>query len=262
MWVLLGIIGTILLVSIKQVDQFERGVKFQLGKFKKMVEPGWRIVLPVFQSMRKIDIRTKVIDVPEQDVISKDNISLRVSAVLYFKVSNAEKAALNVEDYRYAVSQLALTTMKTAVGEYKLDELLAEREAISNKIQAVVDKESTDWGLKVENVELKEIVLPEDMKRMIAKVAEAQREKQAIITKSEGEVKASENLAKAAREMAETPGALHLRTLSALCDISSDGGSTIIATLPMEFLEAMKGKASTFSDETITKLISTLNKRD
>ena len=230
------------LTSIRQIEQYEKGIKFQFGKFKKIENPGWRIVWPVIQSMRKVDMRTKVIDVPEQDVISKDNISIRVSAVLYFKITDAKQAVLAVEDYRYATSQLALTTMKTAVGQVTLDELLSQREEISEKIRLVVDSESDPWGIKVENVELKEIILPEDMKRMIAKEAEAQREKKAVITKAEGEAIAADNLAKAAAVMANTPGALHLRTLSALCDISSDGGSTIIATLPIEILEAMKGR--------------------
>jgi len=243
MWYVIGIIGFIILISIRQVNQYERGVKFQLGKFHKMVEPGWRLILPIFQSMRKIDIRTKVIDVPEQDVISKDNISLRVSAVLYFRVCDSKKAALDVEDYRYATSQLALTTMKTAVGEVTLDELLSQREEISAKICQIVDEASDPWGVKVENVELKEIILPEDMKRVIAKVAEAEREKNAVITKASGEVIAAENLSKACDIMANSPGALHLRTLATLNDLASDQSNTIIFAVPIEALKALEGLA-------------------
>ena len=240
---ILGIILVIILCSIRQVNQFERGIKFQFGKYTKTVNPGWRIILPVIQSMRKIDIRTKVIDVPEQDVISKDNISLRVSAVVYFKVCDSRKAALDVEDYRYATSQLALTTMKTAVGEVTLDELLSQRDEISSKICKIVDTQSDPWGVKVENVELKEIILPEDMKRVIAKEAEAEREKKAVITKAFGEVEASQNLAKAASIMAATPGALHLRTLATLSDVSSDQSNTIIFALPVEVLESFRAKS-------------------
>ena len=244
------IIIVIVLVSIRQVNQFERGIKFQFGKFSKIVEPGWRLIIPLIQSMRKIDIRTKVIDVPEQDVISKDNISLRVSAVLYFKVVDVKKAALDVEDYRKATSQLALTTMKTAVGEVSLDELLSKRNEVSEKIRAVVDSESDPWGIKVENVELKEIILPDDMKRVIAREAEAEREKKAVITKSQGEVIAAENLATAAKTMAKTPGAMHLRTLSTLAEASSNQGNTTIFTLPVELIEFMgRGISTSSTDE-------------
>jgi regulator of protease activity HflC (stomatin/prohibitin superfamily) len=177
--------------------------------------------------------------VPEQDIISKDNISLRVSAVLYFKIIDPRKAACNVENYMKATSQLALTTMKTAAGQVTLDELLCQRDQISRQICQIVDTESEPWGIKVENVELKEIILPEDMKRVIAREAEAEREKKAIIAKSKGEVEAAENLSNAARTLATTPGAMHLRTLSTLSDFSADKGNTIVVALPVEILEAM-----------------------
>ena len=246
----------LVLCSIRQVDQYERGIKFQFGKFKTVVDPGWRIVWPVIQSMRKIDMRTKVIDVPEQDVITKDNVSLRVSAVLYFRVCDAAKAVLDVEDYRYATSQLALTTMKTAVGEVTLDELLSQRDTISTKICKIVDEASDPWGVKVENVELKEIILPEDMKRVIAKEAEAEREKKAVITKAAGEVVASENLSKAAAIMAKTPGAMHLRTLATLSDISPDPGNTIIFAVPVEVLDAFKKDPTEETFKLIDKYIN------
>ena len=239
-YVIFILVGIIILTSIRQVNQYERGVKFQFGKYSKIVEPGWCLVLPVIQSMRKIDIRTKVIDVPEQDAITKDNISIKINAVLYFKLFDASLAVLAVEDFRYATSQLALTTMRNAVGEVTLDELLSERDKISDKICQVVDKLSDPWGVRVENVELKEIALPEEMKRVIAKEAEAEREKRAVITKAAGEVEASENLAKAASIMAATPGALHLRTLSTINDISSDQSNTIIFAIPIEVLESFK----------------------
>ena len=239
------IVVIILLRSIRQVNEYERGVKFRFGKFAKILNPGWNLILPVIESMKKVDIRTKAVDVPEQDAITKDNVSIRINAVLYYKIFDASKAIIAVEDYRYAVAQLAQTTMRNAVGAVSLDELLAERDKISEEICKIVDEATDPWGIKVENVELKDVALPEEMKRVIAKVAEAEREKAAVITKSVGEVEASENLAKAAEIMSSTPGALHLRTLSTINDISSDQSNTIIFALPIEVLDALKGKAET-----------------
>ena len=237
------IVVIILLRSIRQVNEYERGVKFRFGKFAKILNPGWNLILPVIESMKKVDIRTKAVDVPEHDAITKDNVSIRINAVLYYKIFDASKAIIAVEDYRYAVAQLAQTTMRNAVGAVSLDELLAERNKISEEICKIVDEATDPWGIKVENVELKDVALPEEMKRVIAKVAEAEREKAAVITKSAGEVEASENLAKAAEIMSSTPGALHLRTLSTINDISSDQSNTIIFALPIEVLDALKGKA-------------------
>lgn len=237
------IVVIILLRSIRQVNEYERGVKFRFGKFTKILNPGWNLILPVIESMKKVDIRTKAVDVPEQDAITKDNVSIRINAVLYYKIFDASKAIIAVEDYKYAVAQLAQTTMRNAVGAVSLDELLAERDKISEEICKIVDEATDPWGIKVENVELKDVALPEEMKRVIAKVAEAEREKAAVITKSAGEVEASENLAKAAEIMSSTPGALHLRTLSTINDISSDQSNTIIFALPIEVLDALKGKA-------------------
>ena len=237
------IVVIILLRSIRQVNEYERGVKFRFGKFAKILNPGWNLILPVIESMKKVDIRTKAVDVPEQDAITKDNVSIRINAVLYYKIFDASKAIIAVEDYRYAVAQLAQTTMRNAVGAVSLDELLAERDKISEEICKIVDEATDPWGIKVENVELKDVALPEEMKRVIAKVAEAEREKAAVITKSAGEVEASENLAKAAEIMSSTPGALHLRTLSTINDISSDQSNTIIFALPIEVLDALTGKA-------------------
>lgn len=230
----------LLLVSIRQVNQYEKGVKFMFGKYYFTAEPGWRIVLPIIQSMEKIDMRVKVIDVPDQDAITKDNISLNVNAVLYYKVINSEDAILVVEDYEYAVAQLAQTTMRDVVGEIELDELLANRDSIANKILQIVDKASDPWGIKIVSVELKHIELPENMKRTIAKQAEAEREKRAVIIKAEGEVMASENMKKAADMLAQSPGALHLRTLQSLNDVSSDQSNTIIFAVPLEVLRAFE----------------------
>ena len=237
---IIGFIIFIVLISIRQVNQYERGIKFRLGKFVKIMNPGLNIVLPIIESYRKVDIRTKVIDVPEQEAITKDNVSIKINAVLYFHVFDASKAILEVEDFIYAAEQLAQTTMRNAVGATSLDELLSEREKISANICQVIDKATDPWGLKVENVELKDISLPEEMKRVIAKVAEAEREKDAVITKAKGEVEASNNLAEAARTMSAAPGALHLRTLATLNDLSSDQSNTVIFAIPIEVLRAME----------------------
>lgn len=228
--------------SLKQINQYERGVKFTLGKFSKVMEPGINFVCPIFQSYRKVDIRTKVVDVPNQEAITKDNVSIGINAVVYYKVFDASKAILEVENFYFAVSQLAQTTMRNTVGTVTLDELLTEREKISTTIQKIVDEASDPWGIKVENVELKDVTLPEEMKRVLAKAAEAEREKQAVITKSRGEIEAANNLAEAAKTMGSAPGALHLRTLATINDISSDQSNTIVFALPLEVLRAMEGK--------------------
>lgn len=234
-------IAIILLCSIRQIDQYERGIKFCLGKYKKILEPGWRIVLPIFESYKKVDIRTKAVDVPKQETITKDNVSIEINAVIYYKVFDASKAILEVENFYYAVSQLAQTTMRNIVGSVSLDELLCEREKVSTEICKVIDAATDEWGIKVSNVELKDIALPEEMKRVLAKAAEAEREKAAVITKAAGEVEAANNLAKAASIISEVPGALHLRTLSTINDISSDQSNTIIFALPVEVLKALEG---------------------
>ena len=216
------------------------------------MNPGLNIVLPIIDSCKIVDIRTKVIDVPEQEAITKDNVSIKINAVLYFHVFDASKAILEVENYIYAASQLAQTTMCNAVGAISLDELLSEREKISSNICQIIDKATDPWGLKVENVELKDISLPEEMKRVIAKVAEAEREKMAVITKAKGEVEASNNLAKAAETMSQAPGALHLRTLATLNDLSSDQSNTVIFAIPIEVLRAIENVGADKIDKKIT----------
>lgn len=229
----------ILVTVLRQVNQYEKGVFFTIGKFTGIKEPGWRLVIPIFQSMRKVDTRVKAVDVPEQRAITKDNISVGVNAVIYYRVSDVAKAILEVEDYIYAMSQLAQTTMRNAVGEVELDELLSQRDKISERISGVVDKASDPWGIKVSTVELKDISLPGDMERTIAKQAEAEREKRAVIIRAEGEVIAAENMAKAARTLASAEGALHLRTLQSINDISSDQSNTIVFAVPLEVLRAL-----------------------
>jgi len=238
--ILLFVVLPLILSSIRQIDEYERGILFQYGKFKRVLEPGWNLVLPIIQSFKKVDIRTKVTDVPEQDAITKDNVSIRINAVIYYKIFDASKAIIAVENYHYAVSQLAQTTMRNAVGSVSLDELLSERDKISAEICKVIDTATDPWGIKVENVELKDIKLPQEMERVIAKNAEAEREKKAIITKSIGEVEAAKNLRDAASLLSETPGALHLRTLSTLNDISSDQSNTVVFAIPLEILRAFE----------------------
>jgi regulator of protease activity HflC (stomatin/prohibitin superfamily) len=230
-----------LLVGVRQINQYERGVKFMFGKFTKIMEPGWRIIVPIFQSYKRVDIRVKAVDVPDQKAITRDNVSVTVNAVIYYKVSSAEKAIIEVEDFKYAISQYAQTTMRNIVGEVTLDELLGSREKIAERIRQIVDAETDAWGLKVNNVELKDISLPGDMERTIAKQAEAEREKRAVIISSEGEVASAENMAKAAGILSAVPGAMHLRTLQSINDISSDASNTIVFAVPVEVLKALSG---------------------
>ena len=220
------------------------------------MQPGWNIVIPILQSYKKVDIRTKAVDVPEQEAITKDNVSIKINAVIYFKVFDASKSILAVENFMYAVSQLAQTTMRNAVGAVSLDELLGERDKISTEICSIIDQATDPWGIEVENVELKDIALPEEMKRVIATVAEAEREKDAIITKAKGELEAANNLAEAAETLSKTPGALHLRTLSTLNAISADQSNTIIFAIPIEILNAIKGfgNMNNDSEDKIKKL--------
>lgn len=241
LYFLLIVAGVLILSSIRQVNQYERGVMFTLGKYTGTKEPGWRLVAPIFQSMKKIDMRVKAVDVPDQEAITRDNISVKVNAVIYYKISDAAKAVIEVEDFYYAVSQLAQTTMRNAVGEVDLDKLLSSRDEVSERIKLVVDKASDPWGVKVDSVDLKDVTLPEDMKRTIAKQAEAEREKRAVIIKAEGEVVAAENMAKAAEILAASTGALHLRTLQTINDVSSDQSNTLVFAIPLEVLRAFEG---------------------
>jgi regulator of protease activity HflC (stomatin/prohibitin superfamily) len=237
----IGIALFIILISLRQINQYQRGVKFTMGRYTGIMEPGWRLVIPIFQSSKKVDMRVKAVDVPDQKAITRDNVSVVVNAVIYYKVSDAAKAVLEVEDFFYAISQYAQTTMRNIVGEVTLDELLANREKLADRIREIVDKETDAWGLKVNNVELKDVSLPGDMERTIAKQAEAEREKRAVIINSEGELAAAQNMASAAKILAEVPGALHLRTLQSINDVSSDASNTIIFTVPLEIMKAFTG---------------------
>lgn len=234
------VVIAIAVVILKQVNQYERGVMFTLGKYTGTKKPGWRIVIPVFQGMQKVDMRVRAVDVPDQRAITKDNVSVNVNAVIYYRVTDAAKAILEVQDFFHAVSQLAQTTMRNTVGEVELDDLLSQRDKISDRIKGIVDSASDAWGIKVDNVELKDVALQGDMERTIAKQAEAEREKRAVIIKAEGEVIAADNMAKAANILSKEPGALHLRTLQSLNDLSSDKSNTVIFAVPLEILRAFE----------------------
>ncbi|MGE5426198.1 MAG: slipin family protein [Bacillota bacterium] len=238
---IIGGVIVILLSCLKQVNQYERGVVFTMGRYSYVMQPGWRLLIPVFQSFRKVDVRVRAVDVPDQKAITRDNVPVTVNAVIYYKVSAAEKAVIEVENYMYAISQYAQTTMRNIVGEVTLDELLGQRDKIADRIREIVDKETDEWGIKVNNVELKDVSLPESMERTIAKQAEAEREKRAVIINSEGELAASSNISAAAKTLAETPGALHLRTLQSVNDISSDQSNTVVFMVPLEVLKAFEG---------------------
>ncbi len=241
-WII-GIIALTLLTGLKVVAEYERGVKFTLGRYVGIMGPGLRLVVPIVQSWERVDMRVKAVDVPDQDCITKDNISVNVNAVIYYKVADASKAILEVEEFMYAVSQLAQTSMRNIVGEVELDELLSKRDKISDRIQKIVDTATDPWGIKVESVDLKDVQLPPDMKRTISKQAEAEREKRAVIIKAEGEVVAAQNMARAAATLTKAPGALHLRTLQTLNDVSSDQSNTIIFAVPLEVLRAFEQKS-------------------
>jgi len=250
MWYYIGIaVFMLLVISIRQVNQYEKGLRFTLGRFAGIMDPGWRIVVPIFQSYTKVDMRLKAVDVPDQRAITRDNVSVTVNAVIYYRVDSAEKAILEVEDFIYAISQYAQTTMRNIVGEVTLDELLSGREKIAERIKEIVDKETDAWGLKVNNVELKDVSLPENMERTIAKQAEAEREKRAVIINSEGELAAAKNMTDAAALLSSVPGALHLRTLQSINDISSDQSNTVVFTVPMEMLKAFEGFTNYVKDK-------------
>ncbi|MBI4435300.1 slipin family protein [Candidatus Uhrbacteria bacterium] len=238
MEILITIVVVYLLTTLRVIFEYQRGVIFLLGKYTHTMGPGLKLVFWPFQTMRKVDVRVKAVDVPDQEAITRDNISARINAVIYYKVKDAAKSFIEVENFYYAVSQLAQTTMRNVVGEMDLDQLLSQREEASKKIKDIVDVLTDPWGIQVDNVELKDITLPEEMKRTMAKQAEAERERRAVVINSMGEVEASKNLADAAQILSNSPGALHLRTLNTINDVSSDASNTIIFAVPIEVLHA------------------------
>lgn len=239
-WILLGFIVFIVLLGLRLINQYERGVVLRLGKYNSTRQPGLNWIIPIIDRMIKVDIRITTVDIPRQEAITRDNVPVGINAVVYFKVQRAEDAVLKIENYSYATSQYALAAMRDIVGGVELDVLLTAREKIAGDIKLVVDKETDPWGIDVTAIKMQDIELPAGMKRTMAAQAETEREKRAIIIKAEGEVKAAENLQKAAGILGITPGGLSLRTLETIDKLQPDPSKTIIFALPVEILEGLK----------------------
>ena len=238
-WIFIVAFFVILLViSLKVLREYERGVVFLLGRFWKVKGPGLIIVIPVVQQMVRVDLRTRVLDVPEQDVISRDNVSVRVNAVVYYRVMDAQRSIIQVEDFNAATSQLSQTTLRSVLGQHELDEMLAERDRLNADIQGILDEQTEAWGIKVSNVEIKRVDLDESMIRAIAKQAEAERTRRAKIIDAEGELQAAERFYEAAKILAVEPQALQLRYLTTMSGLAADRSSMIIFPFPMEMLKA------------------------
>ena len=243
MGVFVVIIGLLLFSSLKVFREYERGVVFLLGRFWKVKGPGLVIIIPIAMQVVRVDLRTIVMDVPSQDVISRDNVSVRVNAVLYFRVVVPENAIIQVENYYEATSQLAQTTLRSVLGQHELDEMLSERERLNSDIQKILDSQTDAWGIKVANVEIKHVDLDERMIRSIAKQAEAERERRAKVIHAEGELQASEKLLQASQVLAKQPQAMQLRYLQTLATIAGANNSTIVFPMPMELGEILANMA-------------------
>ena len=237
---LIFLIFLIFLAGIRIVNQYEKGVVLTFGKYSATFEPGFRWIIPLIQRMIRVDMRITTIDVPRQEAITKDNVPVGVNAVVYFKVKRAEDAVLKVENYSYAVSQYALAALRDVIGGVELDTLLSEREKIAKEIREIVDKETESWGIDVTAIKIQDIEIPAGMKRAMAAQAEAEREKRAIIIKSEGEVVAAGNLKKASEILSSTKGGMSLRTLETIEKIQPDPSKTVIFALPIEIFDAIK----------------------
>jgi regulator of protease activity HflC (stomatin/prohibitin superfamily) len=234
--VLLGLIAAVVISALRVLREYERGVVFMLGRFWKVKGPGLILVIPVIQQMVRADLRTIVMDVPSQDVISRDNVSVKVNAVIYFRVVDPQKAIIQVENFDAATSQLAQTTLRSVLGQHELDDMLAGREKLNADIQKILDEQTDAWGIKVANVEIKHVDIDESMIRAIARQAEAERERRAKVIHAEGELQASEKLVQAAQILSERPQALQLRYLQTLTTIAGEKNSTIIFPLPMDII--------------------------
>jgi regulator of protease activity HflC (stomatin/prohibitin superfamily) len=229
----------LIIASLRILREYERGVVFQLGRFWKVKGPGLVLVIPGLQQMVRVDLRTVTLDVPPQDVISRDNVSVKVNAVLFFRVMDPKRAIIEVENYLAATSQLAQTTLRVVLGKHELDEMLAERERLNLDIQRILDEQTDAWGIKVTNVEIKHVDLNENMVRAIARQAEAERERRAKVIHAEGEKQAAASLLEAARMLAEQPEAMQLRYMQTMTQVAGDRASTVVLPLPMELLSAM-----------------------
>ena len=237
--ILAGAFIAILASALRILREYERAVVFLLGRFQRVKGPGLIIIIPILQSMVRVDLRTIVMDVPSQDLITRDNVSVKVNAVLYFKVLDPDHAVLNVENYIEAVGQLAQTTLRSVLGQHELDELLAERERLNQNIQTILDQQTDQWGIKVASVEIKHVDIDESMIRAIAKQAEAERERRAKIIHADGEFEAAERLVEAAQRMASETGSMQLRYLQTLTEIAGEKSSTIVFPLPVNLMESL-----------------------
>ena len=241
--IIIAVIAALVFSAFKVLREYERGVVFMLGRFYKVKGPGLIIVIPVLQQMVRVDLRTIVMDVPTQDVISRDNVSVQVNAVIYFRVLDPEKAIIQVENFLEATSQLSQTTLRSVLGQHELDEMLAEREQLNSHIQDILDKQTAAWGIKVANVEIKHVDLNESMVRAIAKQAEAERERRAKVIHANGEAEAAEKLAEAARVLSDEEKAIQLRYMQTLVEIAGDKSNTIVFPMPVDFLDKLSDKS-------------------
>jgi len=237
--ILLAMLILLLVSGIRIMREYERAVVFLLGRFYQVKGPGLIFIIPIIQQMVKVDLRTIVMDVPTQDVISRDNVSVKVSAIVFFRVIEPEKAVIQVEHYYEATSQMAQTTLRSVLGQHELDEMLAARDKLNADIQTILDQQTESWGIKVSNVEIKQMDLNETMIRAIARQAEAERERRAKVIHAEGELQASQKLVEAAKTLAQSPSAIQLRYLQTLTEIAGDKSNTIVFPLPMELLESL-----------------------
>jgi regulator of protease activity HflC (stomatin/prohibitin superfamily) len=242
-WIALAILVVGFVVSMFRIlREYERGVIFMLGRYHKVKGPGLILVIPVIQQMVKVDLRVRVLDVPSQDVISRDNVSVKVNAVLYFRVVDPERAVINVEDFYDATSQLSQTTLRSVLGKHELDEMLASRDELNRDIQEILDEQTDPWGIKVANVEIKHVDLDEDMVRVIARQAEAERVRRAKVIHANGEKEASEVLLDAARTLSSQPQALQLRYLQTLTEVANERTTTVVFPLPMDMIESFMNR--------------------
>lgn len=245
--VILGLILLFLASALRVLREYERGVVFLLGRFYKVKGPGLILVIPILQQMERVDLRTIVLDVPTQDVISRDNVSVKVNAIVFFRVIDPAKAIIQVERYYDAISQMAQTTLRSVLGQHELDEMLSERERLNADIQAILDQQTDAWGIKVSNVEIKHVDLDESMIRAIARQAEAERERRAKVIHAEGELQASEKLVEAARILTQVPQAIQLRYLQTLTEIATENSSTVVFPVPLDLFELLRPGPKTAS---------------
>lgn len=240
LWIVIIAVAIFILSGLKVVNQYQRGVVLTLGKFTGVRQPGLRVIVPIFQQMMRVDVRSTPIDVPKQEIITRDNVTAGVDAVVYFRVLDPAKAVLETTNYVYATSQFAQAALRDITGNFELDELLSKREEISSKIKEIVDAQTSDWGIDVENVKIQNIELPQDMKRAMAKQAEAERERRSNIINAEGEMAAAEKLAQAATIIMAAPGALNLRTLNTIERISTEPSQKTTMLFPIEMIDAIR----------------------